>query len=171
MPSTINHDDMSSANLQSIFDCIRTHAPVTKRQIQIETGLSWGCVSSLCTILLERGLVCEEKAPTGGAGRTPNGFDINVKDNLIVGLDVNLSGLTGVVIDLRSRVHARIWRPTDDKNGKELLRLMEDATAELIAASPADTVKGIAIAFPGHVDAEKGTFTGGAAAQPVKSDI
>ncbi|MFR9190857.1 MAG: ROK family protein [Anaerotruncus massiliensis (ex Togo et al. 2019)] len=156
MQRTVNHDDMRSANMESVFDCIRAHAPVTKRQIQSLTGLSWGSVSNLCSILLERGVLRELPVRTEGAGRNPSGFDINLKDNLIIGLDVNLSGLTGVVCDLRSRVLARVWRPTEGRKGEDILRLMKEAAAELLGQTAAGTVKGLAIAFPGQVDAERG---------------
>lgn len=73
MQRTVNHDDMRSANMESVFDCIRAHAPVTKRQIQSLTGLSWGSVSNLCSILLERGVLRELPVRTEGAGRNPSG--------------------------------------------------------------------------------------------------
>ena len=60
------------------------------------------------------------------------------------------------VCDLRSRVLARVWRPTEGRKGEDILRLMKEAAAELLGQTAAGTVKGLAIAFPGQVDAERG---------------
>lgn len=153
---TVNHDAMRTANMRSIFNCIRAHGPVTKRQIQDRTLLSWGSVSNLCGILLERGVITEQKAQSAGPGRIPSGFDINVEDNLIIGIDVNLIGMTGVVIDLRSRVVTRTRQPIVSHRSGEVLEQMKVLVSHLLQKVPSGSVRGIAVAFPGQVDAARG---------------
>ncbi|MGI6115803.1 MULTISPECIES: ROK family protein [unclassified Clostridium] len=153
---TVNHDAMRAANMRSIFNCIRANGPVTKRQIQDRTLLSWGSVSNLCGILLERGVITQQKAQSAGPGRTPSGFDINVEDNLIIGIDVNLIGMTGVVIDLRSRVITRTRQAIESRHSGEVLAQMKALVSHLLQKVPSGSVKGIAVAFPGQVDADRG---------------
>ena len=104
MPETVRHDLMLTTNMLSVFDCIRKHGPVSKRMIQEETGLSWGAVSTFSSVLLERGVISEAGRVDAGAGRSAIAFDIDLENNLIIGIDANVIGMTGVIIDLKSRV-------------------------------------------------------------------
>lgn len=159
MKQTVNHDVMRSTNLLSVFNCVRRNAPVTKRQIQSITGLSWGCVSNLCAILQGKGIISEVKGKNSGAGRTPSGFDINLADNFIIGLDVNLTGLTGVVIDLSSRVKTCVHQTLAADTSDGMITQMRQMLRGLAGGVPQGAVKGIAVAFPGHVDAGVAVWT------------
>lgn len=159
MKQTVNHDIMRSTNLLGVFNCVRRNAPVTKRQIQSITGLSWGCVSNLCTILQAKGIISETKGKNSGAGRTPSGFDINLADNFIIGLDVNLIGLTGVVIDLSSRVKTCVHQTLAAESSGSIITQMRQILRGLVDGAPQGAVKGIAVAFPGHVDAGVAVWT------------
>ena len=104
MTETVRHDLMRSTNMLSVFNCIRKHGPISKRRIQEETGLSWGAVSTFSADLLERGIISETGRVDTGSRRSATAFDINLENNLIIGIDTNVIGMTGVIIDLKSRV-------------------------------------------------------------------
>lgn len=153
MNQPASHDEMRSANMLRIFNCIRKNGPITKKEIQTSTRLSWGCVSSVCADLLERKIVCEEKVRQAGAGRTPSGLRVNDEDYLLIGLDVDLGSLVGVVTDLASHVQICDRCPITDRNAKSVLRQMRLMTKSLLQQVPPNAVKGIAISSPGHMDA------------------
>ena len=157
MAETVRHDLMRTTNMLSVFDCIRKHGPVSKRMIQEETGLSWGAVSSFSSVLLERGVISEAGRVDAGAGRSAIAFDIDLENNLILGIDANVIGMTGVVIDLKSRVKTTIHQELCSHRIEELLEQMKRIIRELISGvqNPA-AIKGIGVAFPGHVDSQRG---------------
>ena len=157
MPETVRHDLMRTTNMLSVFNCIRKHGPVSKRMIQVETGLSWGAVSTFSSVLLERGVISEAGRVDAGAGRSAIAFDIDLENNLIIGLDANVIGMTGVVIDLKSRVKTTVHQELCSHRIEELLEQMKRIIRELIGKvhDPA-AIKGIGVAFPGHVDSQRG---------------
>ena len=57
--------------LSDIFTIILEKGRTTRREIEYETGYSWGTVSSSVALLMEKGYVTEEKSEQpGGVGRT-----------------------------------------------------------------------------------------------------
>ncbi len=157
MKQAANHDMMRSANLLSVFNCIRRYGPITKKDIQQKTGLSWGSVSNITADLLEKHIISGRESTTTMLGRTPKGLDINLENNLIIGLDVNLLGLTGVVIDLKSRVKTTLHEPLAGISEKSIIPQAKAMIYRLMESVPdRDEVKGIAVSFPGHVDGQTG---------------
>ena len=157
MTETVRHDLMRSTNMLSVFNCIRKHGPISKRRIQEETGLSWGAVSTFSADLLERGIISETGRVDTGSRRSATAFDINLENNLIIGIDTNVIGMTGVIIDLKSRVKTKIHQELVSNHISELLEQMKGIIRLLMAeVSDQSVIKGIGVAFPGHVDTERG---------------
>ena len=157
MPETVRHELMRSTNMLSVFNCIRKHGPISKRQIQEETGLSWGAVSTFSTALLERGIISETGRVEAGSRRSATAFDINLENNLIIGIDVNVIGMTGVIIDLKSRVKTKIHQELQSSHIDQLLLQAKEIIRLLFAeVGSQSTIKGIGVAFPGHVDTARG---------------
>ena len=157
MTETIRHDLMRSTNMLSVLNCIRKHGPISKRRIQEETGLSWGAVSTFSADLLERGIISETGRVDTGSRRSATAFDINLENNLIIGIDTNVIGMTGVIIDLKSRVKTKIHQELVSNHISELLEQMKGIIRLLMAeVSDQSVIKGIGVAFPGHVDTERG---------------
>lgn len=161
MNHSSSHDEMRSANILRIFNCIRKNGPITKKQIQNDTGLSWGCVSASCSDLMERKILCEKKTRQAGAGRTPSGYQVNQQDCLIIGLDVESGSMTGVVSDCSSHIQQKESRIISDQNPKSVIGQMQALTRCLLEKAPPHAVKGIAIASPSHIGASgKGSVWG-----------
>ena len=79
--------------LSDIFTMILERKQTTRREIEFETGYSWGTVSSNVALLIEKGYVTEEKSEqVGGVGRTTYTVKPNAARFAAVGLDMNRSG-------------------------------------------------------------------------------
>lgn len=152
MNQSISHDEVRSANLLRIFNCIRKNEPITKKQIQNATALSWGYVSTACTDLLQQKIICEEKLQTAQSGRTPLSLKINPQEPLIIGLDIEFERLTGVVIDLSSNIYIEESCEIIDKNPNNVIYQMMTITRALFEKTQPNCVKGIAISSPGYVE-------------------
>ena len=151
------HEDMRQTNTTSIFEHLRRNGPLTKKQLQYSTKLSWGTVSNVSAALLKNKIICEIKSEDPSIGRKPIELDINPYENLLIGIDANLEGLTGVLIDLKCKVICRLNEVLKSNDMQEVMNQIQDLIERLIAnAGSKDKVLGIGIALPGHVDIKNG---------------
>ena len=99
----ITQDRLKKNTLADIFIFILEKKQTTRREIEYETGFSWGTVSANVAFLIEKGYIREEKSEQSGvAGRTT--YLLKPTSNYIasIGLDINRSGLSCEVIALDS---------------------------------------------------------------------
>lgn len=155
---TAKHDLMRSTNTLSLLECIRRFGPITKKEIQDRTGLSWGAISNITTDLFNKRVISEFKSTESLIGRIPSKFDISNDENLIIGVDINIEGLTAVLIDLKCRVF-KTAKTSILKNGRDdILEQTKQIIHYLIKDSNINKQKiiGIGIAMQGAVDVERG---------------
>lgn len=157
MKKILNQQDMKDINLSSIFRLIRHAGPITKRGIEAALNLSWGTVSGATAALLREGYIREVKAEaTAGAGRTPVALAVNRNDHLLLGLDVNRSGLSGAVINLSGEALHHLTREAVATTRDEWIAEIESLIRELLQFTVGKSVEGIGIAMQGAVDAKEG---------------
>ena len=104
MKKYLNQQDMKDINTSGVFRLIRRAGPITRRQIEAAIDLSWGAISNATALLLREGYIKEVPTLATGAGRTPGALEADRENHLLLGLDVNRSGLAGVVTDLTGTV-------------------------------------------------------------------
>ena len=157
MKKILNQQDMRDINLGSVFRLIRHAGPVTRRQIEGTLDLSWGAVSGATATLLREGYIKEVKAEvTAAAGRTPIALAVNPDDHFLLGLDVNRSGLSGVVINLRGGVLHRLTREATATTRDGWIDEIETLIRDLLCLTNGKTVEGIGIAMQGAVNGKEG---------------
>lgn len=117
----INQVNMRETNLNEVLKMIREHGSLTRRKLQELTGLSWGGTSQIVTRLLNQNLIIEEKDTSQTAGRKPTCLSINGQKNLILGIDINSSGLTAVVQNLKNEILDQVEGTPDCRNQESLL--------------------------------------------------
>lgn len=151
---------MKDRNYTNVFRLIRKKGPLTRRQIEAETGLSWGAVSNVTARLIELGYVHECRDVEGGApssaGRTPIYLKADGEKHFVIGMDVNGSGFRAVMMNLRGEAVATVCRPALHKEKEELLRGICELTREILDYADGKHVLCIGVAMQGTVDAEKG---------------
>lgn len=157
MKKILNQQDMRELNLNSILRLIRHCGPLTRRQIEAALDLSWGAVSGATATLLQGGFIKEIKAPeASGAGRTPVALIANPNDHFLLGLDVNRSGLRGVVTDMTGQVLHRVKTEPTAATRDEWIAEIENLTQRLLDFVADRTVLAIGIAMQGAVDSKNG---------------
>ena len=91
------------SGIQTILQKIKEQGPISKRELQEVTGLSWGHISQVSKRFLEEGyIVVKEQELT--AGRTRDLLDINPDDNYIIGIDLNSQRMRIVLVDMKGHV-------------------------------------------------------------------
>ena len=174
----LSHAEMRRANTNYILECIREKGPITKRKIQQLTKLSWGTVSGIIGVLLKDKIIIEKDSEDQNlGGRKPRVFDINPDRNYLLGIDVSLEGITGVLIDLKYRVVSEISRELSSRELHTVFNQIEETVSSLIETGGGkDKVLGIGLALPGYVDPVNGIwrFTHhfiGAQNNPIQEEI
>lgn len=158
MKKYMTQNNLKQNNISEILGYIVENGAVTRREIERNTGFSWGTVSEIAAQLLDSGYVEEEKAVSkSGAGRTgyvlkPCGDRIAV-----VGIDINRSGLSGKVVGFDGSVKYELEMPFECTTQRQVLdasiglcRKMLDFCEDKLR------VVGIGVAFQGAVDSENG---------------
>lgn len=155
-----NSSQIRRSNIQTLLASIRQNGPISKRDLQKLTGLSWGAVSSLTGLLHESGYVVYTGKQITNMGRKPSELDINPDDHYLIGVDLNLSGICGVVTDMKGRI-VREWLRLFARNEYDcimetLFSLLDEILHEVF---PHKHIIGIGLAVQGFVDIENGLST------------
>lgn len=157
MSNPHNSAQIHCSNIRVLLDSIRRNGPISKRDLQKMTGMSWGTVSSLTGELLDQGYVILSGKQITNVGRRPEKLDINNTDFYIVGIDLNLSGLCAVVTDLRGRIIREWIRVISDNTYDCVMNTLFSLLDEILLRDYADkTILGIGIAMQGLVDVNNG---------------
>ncbi len=152
----INQLNMREMNLNEVLKIIREQGPLTRRKLQEFTGLSWGGVSQIVTRLLNQKMIIEEKDMTQTAGRKPTCLKINGQQNLVLGIDINSSGITAVIQNLQNEILDQRSGAADCTSRENLLESVYQLTDELYQKYKDLTILSIGISMQSAVDEENG---------------
>ena len=152
-----NSTQIRSSNIRALLNAIKENMPISKRDLQKITGLSWGAVSTLTGLLYDHKYVVSAGKQTTNVGRRPSELAINSDDHFIVGIDLHISGLCGVVTDMKGRIvkeWVRLFAHEDYTCIMEtLFSLLDDI---LLNTFHDKHILGIGLAVQGIVDVENG---------------
>lgn len=157
MKKYINQEDMKRINVSDTFSLIRKHRALTRKQISELTGFSWGGVSKFVSLLLDMNLIVERPVEEPGKkGRTAHTLEINRKNNYIIGIDVNISGIHGTVINLMNEVLDRQDITADYSSKQALLNCIFSMIEDLLDRFSSSNILGVGIAMQGAVNSDNG---------------
>ena len=161
MKKFISQKDMRIANIFEVLSLIRREKTVTRKEIQKLMGLSWGGVSQIVSRLLELSYVVEEKSTDNTtSGRKPGCIEVNAADNFIVGIDVNVTGLYAVVMNLKNEIIYEEYKKPDRSNKGGFLRSVYEVLDSVMEKYKENKIMTLGVAMQGEVDAENGISLG-----------
>ncbi len=140
-------------NTLKIFKAMRTKICLSRKELSALTGLSWGSVSSICNDLLQKGVLLAEKEASAG-GRPAEKLLIHPDKFLQLGIDVNSTGLSFVVIDLSGTVKKQAFLPIAGTEKSVLLQSLYPKTQTLLDEFP--EVIGINLSMQGKINRRTG---------------
>lgn len=122
----ITQERLKKNTLSDIFIFILEKKQTTRREIEYETGFSWGTVSSNVAFLLEKGYITEEKSDqNGAAGRTTYLLKPTHDKIASIGLDINRSGLSCEIVTLAGITVKKFETEFTAKTQQELIKESE----------------------------------------------
>ncbi len=141
-------------SIVKVFDCVCAHEKLSRREIEKLTGLSWGTVSAVCAELTERQVFSCFKGESCGRGRVSELLAINQHNNLCLGIDINVGGITFVVCDLAGNLLDHRYCELTQYGVDGVLALVVTHAKELICKYPA--IFSVSLSMQGQIDSRKG---------------
>ncbi len=141
---------------QEIMREIIQNGPVSKKELQESTGISWGMVSGLTTQLVEAKFVVSRVRKSDDVGRKAEEFDVNPKNHFCIGVDLSHSGLLGVVTDLRGRVVRQLECSFAVTEKEAVLEEIYKMVDDLVSGCKRKKIWGIGFSVQGVVEIYEG---------------
>ncbi|WP_022900822.1 ROK family transcriptional regulator [Humibacter albus] len=147
-------------NQAVVLDAVRRSVDgVSRVEVAASTGLSAQTVTNVVRRLIDDGLVAEAGTRAGGVGKPRTIVKLQPRGRLALGVHLDPSVITVVLLDLAGSVVAdrAIPTPPSATAPKTLQRIVKVASA-LVSSVGVDSsrIMGVGIAAPGPVDVEAG---------------
>jgi predicted NBD/HSP70 family sugar kinase len=143
-----------------VLEMIRARGPVSRAEIARAAGISKPTVSLALRLLVETGLVREaDSARADGPTYGAIFFEADPDAAATVGIDIGARYLRIAVADVSARVRAREDVETANGSATELLAMIPDVVARLVARAGVgeERVAGATVGVPGVVETRSGT--------------
>lgn len=148
---------MSNVNCATVLDIIQKNGFVSRREITTISGLSWGGMTKIVNKLLEKEYITESKIKTTSeSGRIPSVLSINTEKNFVVGLDINHTGLSAVVVNMTGEILKRYSAPAPSRDKKSFLAETIGFVSGVFSDFENDIIISIGVAMQGIVDHKRG---------------
>jgi len=150
--------DKERKNL-AILETIKRSGPISKADVSKITKLNIVTVSNYINGFVEKGLVIERGLDVSSGGRRPTMIELNPKAYYVIGIDLAVNKIIGVLTDLDAKVIAREKQPRPKDNAEAVVNTIADIIGRLIKTPDIDSKKinGICVGASGVIDREAGT--------------
>jgi len=149
-------------NIDAVIRKINQDAPITKREIEEKTGLSFAKVNSITMKLHDIGLITETGKAESNSGRPSAIYQINPDFGYVLGCELSHKKVSTIVIDLKGNIKYKYSVAFEIKAGKDSLiatLLASVKTGLDHSQSIREKLIGIGIAVAGLVNPQNGMST------------
>ncbi|MFJ6651501.1 ROK family protein [Microbacterium sp. NPDC091313] len=160
MPRGLDVSTVGDYNQAVVLGLIRRHSGgISRVEIARVSGLSVQTISNATRRLIGEGLVREGERQIRGRGKPRVLLELNASSRYAVGIHIDPTTLTCLLLDLNGEVVARRQSGTPPEPEIAVAAMAREVDA-LLASSrvDADKVIGIGVAAPGPLDASTGTL-------------
>ncbi|MDZ4046472.1 MAG: ROK family transcriptional regulator [Rhodoglobus sp.] len=152
---------MGDFNQSVILDAVRrSQTGLSRVELAAATGLSAQTISNICRRLLDRGFIEEAGKEISGPGKPRTMLRLNPQGRYALGVHLDPTVMTFVMLDLTGAVVVRSRHPTPtSKDPEVIISSLVSALVALIEESGVsrDKIGGVGIAAPGPIDSVRGT--------------
>lgn len=151
MKTAVNQDEVRRLNDIKVLEALM-HGPLTRRELQSMTALSWGGITNTVNRLIEAGYIIEKRSKSHGCGRTPAAAALTEADNFVLGVDVNHTGLTGCVAALTGSIISEHAAPADFSSPAALMACIENFIDGMLLPLQNRHIMALGLSMQGEVD-------------------
>ena len=150
--------DKERKNL-AILETVKRSGPISKADVSKITKLNIVTVSNYVNDFVEKGLIIEKGLDVSSGGRRPTMIELNPKAYYVIGIDLAVNKIIGVLTDLDAKIIAKEKAQRPRENAEAVVNTVVDIIAKLIKSPDIDSKKihGICIGASGVIDRESGT--------------
>lgn len=154
--SVINQQSIKQFNTNKILKLITSTDTISRADLAKQTGLNKATVSKITDELLSDNLIEDLGYGTSSGGRKPKLLRFNPNAKYIVGIDIGVSEIDFVVMNMQLEPAHSISIEVENKNHQAVTEDLENAfnTAVEKLGTEENQIIEIAIAVPGTVDNE-----------------
>ncbi len=142
--------------LQQLMREIIKYGPISKKELQEKTGISWGMVSGLIHQLVEEKFIVSSVRESNDVGRKAEEFDVNPRKHFCIGIDLSYNGLLGVVTDLKGRVVKQVECIFETRTKDAVLEKIYKTIDGFLKTYKREKIWGIGFAVQGIVEIYEG---------------
>jgi predicted NBD/HSP70 family sugar kinase len=148
-----NH--IKKTNRSRIFNLLYENDSLSKRDFQLQLGLSLPTITQNLTELAEEGLICNKGLISNTGGRNATGYSVAAEAKLAIGLDITRHHITAVVINLRGVVIAELRIRYTYERTDAYLAYLGKIVNQIISENQIDPsrILGVGIGLPGLTNA------------------
>ena len=144
-------------NVQQIFQQIGDHGPISRRELQENTGFSWGLISQGTNRLIAEGyVVAEDDLTSAGVGRRAEKLDIVGNDHYFIGVDIDCDGMYTVVTDMKGRLVESKRHSWTEKVCDQVLQMLYAVLDQLMQKYADKHITSIGVSVQGITDVARG---------------
>lgn len=153
MDNYIDHHNDTQKSFKNIFAYILEKGKTTRREIQKDTNYSWSSVSSVVSVLINKGLVYETESIHYKVGRGTSYIVPNGNKFVSIGVDMNSIGFSLIVIGIDGdKKYEEKFDYKENTKEYTLNLLLEVINKGIQFAKDKYTVVCIGVSCQGHVD-------------------
>lgn len=146
---------IKKTNRSQVFNLLYTKGSLSKRDIQLQLGLSLPTVTQHLTDLLKDGWIHQNGYMRNTGGRNAITYSIKDDARLAIGLDITRHHITAVVINLHGVVIAQLRIRYSFERTDAYLRRLGEIVNQIISENAIDTsrILGVGVGLPGLTNA------------------
>lgn len=151
---------LKQVNTSVILDIVQKYGPVSRTDVAARAKLSLATVSRLVEDLVNKGVLLEVGTAKSTGGRRPVLLEFNAAAQYLIGVEVGIESVIGVLTDLQaSIVHSYVVPLDNPRSTEDVIDGIKNCIQKLIekAESLKRPVLEIGVAFHGVVDSQTGT--------------
>ncbi len=155
---TGNNRFLKEYNQAGVLDLIRLHGTLSRAEISNLTGLSPTAVGKIVSALIEKGYIHEVGEGKSSGGRRPILLELMPRSFFSVGIDLDVSGIRIVIIDITGSVIYRSFysfnNVGDRRSFSDVIKRVKDICEKAVCELKIgfEKILGIGISVPGIVD-------------------
>jgi N-acetylglucosamine repressor len=154
-----NSEFSSDINTTLVLKIIWKHSSISRSDIVNKTNLTAATVSRIVKKLISCGFVKEVGYGESNGGRKPIIIELNPKAAMVIGIDIEIDEINGVLVDLKGNILGRETVKNKEVEQEKILKKVKDIINKLMKVNNfkyKEKVIGIGIGMHGLVDYYKG---------------
>jgi len=151
-----NRDLIRAINRTAVLNMIRTHNPISRKDIALKTGLSAATITGITAELIEEDLILEKEMGGSSGGRRPIMLGLNKNGRYIIGAKLSIDHITIALTDLEATVLTMRTIPLSSHELISTINKLSEAILSLIRESGINEQKllGVGLGLAGIIDAD-----------------